>query len=102
MGLRRNFPRRNALAAKGKFSFGYPASASTSPCAKGNAARVGSSGPHALFIMIFSGFFASSLFAPIERKGKPASCAKKFRLAIHSLLHPLFPAYRGTTLLFFS
>ena len=44
-----------------------------SPCAKGNEARVGPSGPHALFITIFNDFFDGSIcpaFVPHARKGK--------------------------------
>ena len=47
---------------------------------KGNAALVGSSAPHALFIMIFRGFLGSSAFAVRRKKGKPASRARKVRV----------------------
>src|SRR5260370_39349363 len=50
MDLRSN----EVASARRKIWTSCPASASTSPCAKGNAALVGSSGPQALFIIIFS------------------------------------------------
>src|SRR5712664_842542 len=52
MDLRSN----EVASARRKIWTSCPASASTSPCAKGNAALVGSSGPQALFIIIFSFF----------------------------------------------
>src|SRR6202795_4609283 len=50
MDLRSN----EVASARRKICTSWPASASTSPCANGNAALVGSSDPQALFIMIFS------------------------------------------------
>src|SRR5260370_22934948 len=68
-----------------KICTSWPASASASPCKKGNAALVGWSEPQALFIMILRVFFfGSSGLAPKERKGKPTSCAKNCRRTIVS------------------
>src|SRR6266851_7401616 len=58
-----------------------PASASASPCRKGNAALVGSSEPHALFIMILSGLRVACPPSkrPAEAKGNAANCANRDR-----------------------
>src|SRR6202008_9297 len=77
-----DFRIKEVASARRKICISCPASASASPCAKGNAALVGSSGPHALFIMIFRDFVGCSAFLPNDRKGRPASCARNVRLAI--------------------
>src|ERR1700738_4551169 len=66
-----DFRSSEVASASKKICTSCPASASTSPCAKGNAALVGSSGPHALFIMIFSFFGGACPFeAPPAEDGK--------------------------------
>src|SRR5713226_2614781 len=70
-----------------KICTSWPASANASPCTKGNDALVGSSEPHALFIMIFSfcvfaGPAACALAAPNPKKGTTASHGKSCRLFI--------------------
>ena len=80
MAFTMDFRIKDVASAKRKICTSWPASASASPCAKGNAALVGSSGPHALFIIIFNGFFGSGVFN--ARKGKPANCARNERRAI--------------------
>src|SRR5258708_39937623 len=70
MDLRSN----EVASARRKIWTSCPASASTSPCAKGNAALVGSSGPQALFIIIFSFFGGGcALAAPKAQNGTPAT-----------------------------
>lgn len=69
-------------SARRKICTRCPASASTKPCANGNAALVGSSGPHAPFIMMFSGFSDSSALVLSARNGRAANCARNLRLAI--------------------
>jgi len=77
-----DFRSKEVASASRKICTSWLASASTSPCAKGNAALVGSSGPHALFIMIFRDLFDSCAFVPNARKGRPASWVKNVRRAI--------------------
>lgn len=81
-----DFRINDVASARRKICTWWPASASTSPWAKGNAALVGSSGPQALFIMIFSDFFDSSALVPHARKGNVDSWAKNVRRAIVFLL----------------
>src|SRR6266849_3140281 len=58
-----------------------PASARANPCRKGNAALVGSSDPHALFIMILSDLWVACppIDLPAEAKGSTANCANRDR-----------------------
>ncbi len=55
--------------------------ASANPCRNGNAALVGSSEPHALFITILSGLCAAcpSRELPVKAKGRAANCANRDR-----------------------
>src|ERR1700680_2849673 len=78
MDLRSN----EVASARRKIWTSWPASASPSPCAKGNAALVGSSGPHALFIMIlsfFDGACACACVAPSAKNGKLARRERRDR-----------------------
>ena len=84
MALAMDLRIREVASARRKICTSCPASARASPCANGNAALVGSSGPHALFIMIFSGFFGLSGFLIHVKKGKAANCVKNVRRAIFS------------------
>src|SRR5262249_19604371 len=77
----------DVASASKKIRTWCPASASSKPCEKGNAARVGSSGPQAPFIRIFSCFFVSSAFTK-RKNGRPASCARTLRRAIASSVNP--------------
>jgi hypothetical protein len=61
----------------GKKDLNFVASLGQSPCRKGNDARVGSSDPQALFIMILSGLWICVIpWASGPKNGSPASCDK--------------------------
>jgi hypothetical protein len=64
-----------------------PASARARACTKGNEARVESSEPQALFIMIFKCFFDSGACVSGPRNGKENSCARNLRRAMFDHLH---------------
>src|ERR1700722_7475199 len=80
----------------------WPASASASPCRKGNAALVGSSDPHALFIMMLRGFLlpgdAGACAPDAESKlanaisGNAANCERNDR---RDMEHPVIVRRRG-------
>src|SRR5262249_53096122 len=60
----------------------WPASDNARACANTNEARVGSSVPQELLIIIFKVFFDSWGLMPSARNGKLTNCDKKLRLAI--------------------
>src|SRR5882757_10338075 len=75
-----------------------PASASANPCRKGNAALVGSSEPHALFITILSGLCRACppRELPAEAKGSAANRANRERNNRRTISFSLGePSYTG-------